>query len=168
MPSLEEVRDGLLMLLNEVGEVQCGRNIKKHILDCPGGILYSSYKTVKLGDYMIFGLNPRGDISEEDYTIAKDIEYVYEKSLNNPNWNAFIDDAWDKSKNPGESKLQLGVRYFATLLMGGDEQLRSTCCSNIVFIQSENIGQISFYKLAESCWKVNKYLMLCLKIHLVG
>ena len=159
MSHCEEVRDKLLELLKEIREVEYRRGKKKHILDCPGGVLYSSYETVKSGDCMIFGLNPRGDINEENCKIKKDIEEVYKKSLRNPNWNAFFDEVWDEGKKPGESRLQLRMRCFAKLLMEEEEKLRSICCSNIVFVQSENVKQIPFEDLAETCWKVNEWLI---------
>jgi hypothetical protein len=148
MNRCKTVKDKLLELLSD-----------KKLLHKPGGVLYSSYHTVKPGDFMIFGLNPGGDPEKLKETIKNDIEKKYEYCKCNIKWNEFFDECWDGK--PGESKLQARIRYFAKLFWEDEEKLRDVCATNLFFVRSKSIKQINseFEKYAKDCWKVNEYLI---------
>ena len=152
MPSCEEVRDGLLEKLRDIKLSCYGSGIQIPILICSGGVLYSSYHTVRENNIILMGLNPGGDSNEIKHTIIEDIYEVYEKSKNNEKWSSYFDEDWDN-----ESNLAQNIKKFVEKIFGSQEQLRDLLCTNLVFVRSRDEGCIN-EELMDKCWPVHQWL----------
>jgi len=143
-----KVKDSLLEKLEDTG-----------FLDQSGGVLYSSFYTVKPGKFIIIGLNPGGDPKKIPNTLKEDIEDTFKKSKENPKWNAFFDEEWIPGE-PGCDRLQVNLRYFIRLFLGDREELRNICATNLIFLRSKGEENISEpQKRAEIFWeRVHKWL----------
>ncbi len=144
------VKNNLISLVKEY----CG----EEVLGKSGGVLYSSYSTVKPGDYVIFGINPGGDpVQMSQWTIECDIEYKYKKSIEKGTWNEYIDEIWS-GEEPGESIFQRRIRRLSEFLFGSESKLRDICALNLVFIRTRNEKGIN-YKLFNRFWRVNEWFI---------
>ncbi len=147
------VKNKLLSLIKD----HCG----DEVIGKSGGILYSSYSTVKPGEYMIFGVNPGGDPAHmSQWTIEYDIEYKYKKSVEGNNkeaWSEYIDEIWNGQK-AGESIFQRRIRSMSEFLFGYESNLREICALNSVFIRSKNEKEIN-YELFNFFWPVHEFLI---------
>lgn len=154
-----EVRDTILQILSERSP---------EILNKSGGVLYSSYRTVREGDFFIMGLNPGGSPEDmSDCTIKQDIERICSRERENRWWNEYLDERWD-NKEPGTDKLQLHIRHFIRGLLGDEDMLRKICASNLCFIRTRNEDDLNFkysslFKCFDFCWPVNEWLLAKVK-----
>jgi hypothetical protein len=128
----------------------------KAILDKPGLILYSSYKTLTRGKYYFLGLNP-GGTDDGTPTIRQSF-----CDLRTYQGNAFFpgdpkaDWSGTKKCNSGEHPYQ---RAFRMLFDELGEDPRTVCASNLIFKRSTDARGSGYPKLAEPCWQVHKTML---------
>tara|TARA_B100001094_G_scaffold283984_1_gene297121 strand:+ start:14491 stop:15201 length:711 start_codon:yes stop_codon:yes gene_type:complete len=139
------------------------RDIEKIIIESglaerSGGLLYSSYETLRKGDWYFLGQNPGGEIDSED-EYDKIIKHIYNSD---PCFNAYFDEKWEDKQgricSAGSQHHQVNIKKFFSIL-GVD--LRETCSSNLSFVRSRTTQSYSgsLLKDAKLCWKVHQYLL---------
>ena len=100
------------------------------LLDKSGSVLYSSFETMRPGEFYLLGLNPGGDpVNHEKDTIRRHLGTL----PGNTN-NAYTDEYWgpyqegpegDAPLKKGDAPLQIRLRYLFDKL-GFD--IRNHCC----------------------------------------
>lgn len=107
-----------------------------------GSLLYSSFKTLKKGKYLILGLNPGGDPEEKDTSTIRD---SLEKAKDN-DYNAYYEDWNDGKVHP----LQENLKAIAGTL-GMD--LRDICATNLIYTRSRGEKGVNWDDL-DNCLRV--------------
>lgn len=120
------------------------------LLQEPGGILYSSHKTLKPGSVYLLGFNPGG-------SGGSPLQESVDSMLSNTD-NAYLDGKWvnrNGSWEAGEAPLQKRVQW---LLRELGLNPADVCASNLIFVQSRKANDISF-SLAKQCWPVHEAIL---------
>lgn len=128
------------------------------LLDKSGSVLYSSFETIRPGEFYLLGLNPGGDpIKQEKDTIRKHLEAL----PGNTN-NAYTDEYWGPYQEglKGDAPLQIRLRYLFDKF-GFD--IRNICASNLIFLRSHDGGGSGYPKTADRCWGVHEKIINIVK-----
>jgi len=123
------------------------------IINFNGAVLYSSVKTLTIGNYYILGLNP-GGLPESGESIESNID-------NLPNYfeNSYLDEKWDTEKKNyeiGKHPIQRGLSSLFNYL---DYDLRKICSSNLIFYRSRNDREINLWEDGKLCWPVHEKIL---------
>jgi hypothetical protein len=151
-----------------VDESAYGRNVAlvreaadsmgKDILDLPGWILYSSYKTLVRGDYYFLGVNPAG--SEEDH--PKTVRYSLDQLAaltEDADKNQYLDISWyDDPKETKRRPLQVRFRHLFGDALGLNDP-GTVCASNLIFTSSKKERDSGGWTMAEGCWVVHQAII---------
>ena len=120
------------------------------LLNEPGSLIYSGYKTIQPGKIYLIGLNPGGcgapPLSE---SIAQ---------LTARDTNAYLDEGWENdngSWGPGKAPLQRRIIWLLEML---GENPRDVFASNLIFTQSKNAEGVSVSH-ANMCWPIHEALL---------
>jgi hypothetical protein len=116
-----------------------------------GVILYSSPKTLKVGNVYLLGINPGADPDGLD---DPDIETHLDK-LASSDTNRYIDGEWDRGRI-GTDPFQLRVVWLLRSL-GLDP--RDVCSSNLIFRRSDGQGTSGYPETAYRCWPVHQRIL---------
>lgn len=122
----------------------------KKLSSMNGGILYSSFDTLKEGKFYFLGVNPGGEDS-------KDLLYNLEENKNKDHFLV----SWKndvKEYKPGEAPLQKRVIELFEKL---DTNIKNVCSSNLIFRQSKDLEKLegTLVDNADICWKVHELII---------
>lgn len=128
-------------------------------VDTNGAILYTTFDTVRKGDYYIIGLNPGGNPNQpnDKYPLYSDM--TFEKSLKickHPKYNEY-DESWIVGRP--QMPLQRNIKYLAEKFL--HKESIEICCTNLIFKVTKDADGLSpvFDELANLCWNVHKILL---------
>jgi len=125
----------------------------KDLLNRTGSILYSSFHTLKKGEYYLVGINPGGSGGQ---TVGEHIEQLPKQESNAYN------EQWERGRSgklygPGQHPLQKRLRSIFREL---GVELDDVCASNIVFFKSREVKELNnINDLAEDCWPVHQVIL---------
>ncbi len=128
-------------------------------VDTNGAILYTTFDTVRKGDYYIIGLNPGGNPNQPDDKYPLYSEMTIEKSLK----ECKLQDYNEYTKIWIEGRplmpLQRNVNYLAEKFLQKDSI--EICCTNLIFKVTKDAVKLTpeFDVLANLCWDVHKMLL---------
>lgn len=134
--------------MNKEGIIAIAKNSLSELMSLPGGILYSSYKTLKRGDVYYLGYNP-GGYSPSGPTVGQRLEELPSKTCND-----FQDLAWT-AEAAGQSTLQLRVKWVLENL---GHRVEDVCSSNLIFAQSRDAKGVP-ERYADVCWPVHEAIL---------
>ncbi len=136
---------------------QIAEKMDGDVLDQPGWILYSSYKTLVRGDYYFLGVNPAG--SEEDHpkTVRHSLNQLAALT-EEAGKNQFLDISWnDDPKKTKLRPLQERFRFLFEDALGVNPQ--SVCASNLIFKSRKKAKDAGGFPTAEICWSVHEAII---------
>jgi hypothetical protein len=126
----------------------------KDLLDKSGSVLYSSYETLRPGEFYLLGLNPGGDPDKQkEDTIRKHLE-----SLPGNTKNAYIDEYWEPYRKGEEGEAPLQKRLYHLFNKFGCD-IKNVCASNLIFLRSRNSGGSGYPEIANKCWDVHEKII---------
>jgi len=129
------------------------RHHLSNILNEHGGILYSSFSTLKPGKFYILGLNP-GGIQGSGDTIAQCLD-----DLPQYKENAYLDENWSSDSRhyrKGGHPLQ---QHILQLMQQLGEDLRQVCAANLIFTRSRDQHGAGFPEHGHLCWPVHQMIL---------
>jgi len=119
-----------------------------------GSIFYSSFHTLKKGDFYFMGLNPGGDETQDGHqaTILESIYNHHQLSQKNPRYSSYCDEDW------GRSNHQARVCEIANAL---GQDIRDIFSANAIFVRSINASGIArdFTELKDACLGLHEYFL---------
>jgi hypothetical protein len=144
------------MKINEFIEKSREHLLKENLLNKSGSVLYSSYKTLKDGDFYLIGLNPGGKetISDTIKDSLNDLEESWKKKIEK---NAYIDENWyPYPGQEGKAPLQKRIIYMMREL-GRD--IHKVCAGNLIFTRSQDQDGSHYPINADKCWPVHEMIL---------
>lgn len=143
--------------MDKQGILVVAQNSLSELMSLPGGILYSSYNTLKPGDVYFLGYNPGGE-GPDGPTVADRLEALPSKTCND-----FTDSEWGETAAAGQSTLQLRVKW---LLDNLGYSIEDVCSSNLIFAQSRDAKGVP-ERYADVCWPVHAAILALVKPKLI-
>ena len=115
--------------------------------------------TLKPGKVYLVGLNPGGrDTEDYDSEGDEDLEWweAKERKLKHP-FSSYLDDEWFQGRGEGNSPHQKNVcsvlSHLRNEIEPPEEAARSTCCVNLYFYRTPNVGKLQAYPMELlDCW----------------
>lgn len=141
--------------MDKQGIIAVAQKSLAELMSQPGGILYSSFKTLKLGDLYFLGYNPGGE-GPDGPTVADSLADMPSKT-----WNDFIDLEW--TTVAGQSTLQLRVKWVLENL---GYNVEDVCSSNLIFVQSRDAKGVP-ERYADVCWPVHEAILAVVQPKLI-
>jgi len=136
--------------------IAIAQNSLTELMSQPGGILYSSFKTLKPGDLYFLGYNPGGE-GPDGPTVADSLAAMPSKTLND-----FIDLEWNDA-GAGQSTLQVRVKWVLENL---GYRVEDVCSSNLIFTQSRDAKGVP-ERYADVCWPVHEAILAVVQPKLI-
>lgn len=140
----QNVEDFVQMAKESLGE---------DLLKQPGAVLYSSWETLKDGEYYFLGVNPAGSGEATPKTIRESLD-----ELGTSTTNEYLDVSW--YSNPTDTKrrpLQQRFKFLFEDALRVDP--RSVCASNLIFKSSKKEKDAGGWPMAKKCWPVHKAII---------
>jgi hypothetical protein len=133
---------------------QIAAKMDEDVLNQPGWILYSSYKTLVRGDYYFLGINPAGSGEEHPKTVQDSLDGLTgltEKA----DENQFLDVSWyDDTKETKRRPLQERFRFLFEDVLRVDDP-HTVCASNL----EKDSGGWKMKEMANKCWAVHEAII---------
>jgi len=123
------------------------------ILDRSGWLLYSSFSTLKKGDFYTLGLNPGGG-TEDTQTIRQCVDQLHEQKKND-----YLEDDWGKGYSTDGKPNHPLQRHYRELFDLLNVDVRSVCASNLIFTRSRDQGGSGYPQIADLCWPVHQMII---------
>jgi hypothetical protein len=124
------------------------------ILDQPGWILYSSYKTLVRGNYYFLGVNPAGSEEDSPKTVQDSLDQLVALT-EDADKNQYLDISWyDDPRDTKRRPLQVRFRHLFGEALGLKDP-RTVCASNLIFTSSKKEKDSGGWTKAEGCWTVH-------------
>lgn len=133
--------------MDKQGIIAIAQNSLSELMTQPGGVLYSSFKTLTQGDLYYLGYNPGGE-GPDGPTVADSLVALPSKT-----WNDFTDLEW--TAVAGQSTLQLRVKWVLENL---GYKVEDVCSSNLIFAQSRDAKGVP-ERYADICWPVHEAIL---------
>lgn len=141
--------------MDKQGILAVAQNSLSELMSLRGGILYSSFNTLKPGDVYFLGYNPGGEDAEGS-TLAESLEDLPSKTCND-----YTDLEWTTAA--GQSTLQLRVRWLLEAL---GHTVGEVCSSNLIFVKSRDAKGVP-ERYADVCWPVHEAILALVKPKLI-
>lgn len=141
--------------MDKQGIIAIAQDSLSELMTQPGGILYSSFNTLKPGDVYFLGYNPGGE-GPDGPIVAESLLALPSKT-----WNDFTD--LELTAEAGQSTLQLRVKWVLENL---DYRVADVCSSNLIFAQSRDAKGVP-ERYAEVCWPVHEAILAVVQPKLI-
>jgi hypothetical protein len=125
----------------------------ENLLVEPGAVLYSTWETLKRGDYYFLGVNPAG--SEEDKPATTE---DFLDKLSTSEENEYIDVCWYNNP-PDPTKRRPLQERFIHLFTKLEVNPREVCASNLIFSSSKKERDSGGWEKAKKCWPVHEIII---------
>ncbi len=152
----DRINDPAKLVCNINAVRQAAESMGKEVLDLPGWILYSSYKTLVRGDYYFLGVNPAGSGEDHPKTVQNSLDGLIHFT-GEADKNQYLDVSWYKDPNDERRRpLQKRVDYLFKQL---NVNPNDVCASNLIFASSKKGKDSGGSRRAEICWRVHEAIL---------